>query len=321
MAAKKQELIYVVQGEDESLVNDQCRQLIEEILQPQERMTCLLDTDGDKAQLSEVLDELRTLPFLARKRVVLIRKADDFISANRELLEEYFGIASATGVLILAVKSWPGNTRLAKKLPDVGKVMAISQPYPEKLPAYVTDYAREEYGKAMERGAAELLVELLGGDVTSLRNEAEKLAVYVGDAKAITAKDVESLTGQNRLFNAFEVIDACLAGQAGRAVQRLRKMFAEEKDAEYTAVGAFAYHFRRLFNAKKMLEAGSSEYEVGQALRIWQGKEAIFKVLRSITLKRVGEYIQRLAEIDYQIKTGQTTAAVAIERLVLKMCA
>jgi DNA polymerase III delta subunit len=34
-------------------------------------------------------------------------------------------------------------------------------------------------------------------------------------------------------------------------------------------------------------------------------------------LKQIGQYLQKLAEIDHAIKTGQTKAQVAMEQLVL----
>ena len=50
----------------------------------------LLSVDADKAEISDIFDELRTAPFLTDKRVVLIRRAEDFISKYRESLEKYF---------------------------------------------------------------------------------------------------------------------------------------------------------------------------------------------------------------------------------------
>ena len=79
--------IYVVAGKDESLVGARAQELVDELLSPEQRMTALLSIDGDEAAISEVLDELKTIPFLADKRVVLVRKADGFVSKHREFLE------------------------------------------------------------------------------------------------------------------------------------------------------------------------------------------------------------------------------------------
>ncbi len=113
-------MIYVIAGKEESLVNAECRELLEELLEPEHRATGLFDADAASVSASEVLDELRTVPFLTDKRVVVIKDADDFISKNRQLLEKYFDNPSPTGVLVLTVSSWSAQTKLAKRLPDGG---------------------------------------------------------------------------------------------------------------------------------------------------------------------------------------------------------
>jgi DNA polymerase III delta subunit len=38
-------------------------------------------------------------------------------------------------------------------------------------------------------------------------------------------------------------------------------------------------------------------------------------------LKRIGDIMQQLADIDYAVKTGRTKAQIAIEQLVLNLAA
>lgn len=314
------ELIYVIAGKEQSLVGVQCRELLDGLLEPSQRATGLLDAEAVSVEASDVLDELRTAPFLTDKRVVLLRGADDFISKHRPLLEKYFDHPCPTGRLLLTVRSWDSRTKLAKKLPKVGKLISITEPKRWELPQRLMGYANDAYDKRLSRDAAELLVELTGDDLTRLYSEIDKLALFAEAEKVITAKHIESLVGHNRLFNAFSVIDAMIAGNAGAAVERLRGMFADDKSAEYTVVGAFAFHFRRLFNAKALLEKGVSRGEVEKKLRIWGNKDGFFAQLRRMSLKQIGTYLQHLAETDYAIKTGRTKARVAMEQLILKLC-
>jgi len=132
---------------------------------------------------------------------------------------------------------------------------------------------------------------------------------------------VESLVGHNRLFNAFAVIDAVIAGDLAAAVGRLRGMFAEDRSAEYTVVGAFAFHFRRLFNAKVLLEKGIDAGEVLKRLQIWGNQDGFFSQVRQLSLRQIGTYLQQLAETDYAVKTGRTKAPVAMEQLVISLAA
>jgi DNA polymerase III subunit delta len=339
-----QSLVYVIAGDEPSLVNAKYAELIDQLIPPQERDTGLLVVDADRAVISEILDELRTLPFLTKKRIVALRNADKFISAkgeedeeneqtkqdshnapasssNREILERYFDNPSPTGILVMTVSKWQSSTRLAKKLPSIGTLLEVKSPKGQDLTNRIIDYAREAHSKTIDYRTAGLLVDLAGDNLTRLYTEIDKLATYAAAEKAITTAHVESLIGRNREFDAFEVIESCLQRKTGPAIERLRKMFAEDKSAEYTTVGAFAFHIRRMFTAKKLLLEGHSQYDIAGKLRIWNNKESLFAQIKRLSLKQIGDQIQRLAETDYAIKRGQAQPRIAIEQFVLQLAA
>ena len=128
----RQARIYIIAGKEETLVSAAYTELINKLVDPDERALGLWVTD-EKADITEVLDELNTLPFLAHKRVVAVRNADKFVSAHREVLEKYFDNPSPTGTLILTVQTWQSNTRLAKKLRDVGGLISVAVPKGKEL--------------------------------------------------------------------------------------------------------------------------------------------------------------------------------------------
>ncbi|MBN2138913.1 MAG: DNA polymerase III subunit delta [Sedimentisphaerales bacterium] len=313
--------VYVLKGKDDSLVGAQTQMLLDELIEPSQRVTGLLDVDGKDVLLSVVLDELRTLPFLADRRVVVVRNADDFISKdhNRQLLEKYFDRPSPTGILVLVVRNWTSTTRLARKLSKMGRLIDVTPPKGQELSRRLAGYAREAHEKVLNMNTAELLVDLLGDDLPRLYSEIDKLAVYAPDDKAITAEHIEALTGHNRILGAFEVIDAIIAARPAQAVDRLRRMFADDKSSEYTVVGAFAFHLRRMFQAKVMLDKGTFRGTIEKSLRIWSNKERFFAQIQQMSLTRIGGYLQRLGRTDYDIKTGKTKATVAMEQLVLEL--
>lgn len=314
-------MIYVFAGKNESLVNAQCQEFLQQLIEPSQRATGLFVADAGEVSVADVLDELRTVPFLTPKRVVVVKNADEFVSQNRPLLEKYFDNPCRTGQLILTVRTWDARTKLAKKLPEVGKLIEVKQPPSWQLPGRLSKYAGDAHDKRLDKDAAELLIELTGDDLPRLYSEIDKLAVFADAEKVITAKHVESLIGYNRIYGAFEVIDAMVAGKTAEAIARLRNMFAEDKNAEYTVVGAFAFHFRRMYHATVLLEKGTSTSEVAKRLRIWANIESFFAQVRKMTLPQLSRILSQLGTIDYAIKTGQTKAQVAVEQLVLKLAA
>lgn len=315
----KKNHVYVIEGDDRPYVDFKCDRLIEKLLKPDQRATGLYKADPGEVTVQHILDELRTLPFLSEKRVVVLEQADKFISANRTVLEKYFDNPSTTGILLLTVNKWDARTKLAKKLPKIGKLITAKQPKGKNLQSRLRKYAAEVCNKQLAPAAAELLIELAGDETARLYSEIEKLALYENESKIITEKHIEDIIGHNRFFNAFNVIDACLTGDTAGAVERLRNMFAEDKSTEYTVVGAFAYHARKMFNAKVMLENGNNEKYVSDKLGIWSNKNSFFRQVRTLRLKKIGNIINQLANIDYAVKTGRTSAPVAMEQLVLKL--
>jgi DNA polymerase-3 subunit delta len=312
--------IFVINGKDKFLVSEKCTVVINSLLTNDEKAMSLFQADADRAVITDVLDELRTLPFLAKKRVVLIKDADGFISANRGALERYFDDPSPKGVLVMTVSKWLKSTKLAKKLGKVGQLIDIGEIKPWQLPKFAADYAKDTHGKGLNKGASELLVELVGDKPGRICSEVDKLAMYVGKAKAISAADVETLIGQDRMYDVFSVIDAMTARNVAGAVERLGNMFAADKSAEYSVVGAFAFHFRRMFRAKAMLDKGENAGNVARQLRIFGKQDQFFAQLRKLSLAQIGAIICELARMDYSIKTGAVTGKVAVEQLVLKMC-
>ncbi|MHC4913187.1 MAG: DNA polymerase III subunit delta [Planctomycetota bacterium] len=316
---RKHKPIYVITGKEDALVNAECEKLLNTLLENDERVSGLFNADPAQVSASAVLDELRTLPFLTKTRVVLVKGADKFVSENRQLLEKYFDNPCPTGIFILTTNNWDARTKLAKKLPKVGKLLSVTQPKSWQLPPRLIKYTADAHEKKLTEDAAGLLIELTGDDLSRLYGEIDKLALYTHTDKAITAEHVESLIGHNRIFSIFAVIDACLAGNVAAAIDRLRNMFAQDKSAEYTAVGGFAFHFRRMFNAKVLLNEGRRPAEIADRLRIWGNKDSFFTQVRKMSLKQIGSILQQLAATDYAIKTGQTKTQVAAEKLVLQL--
>ncbi len=311
--------IYVIVGKDGFLVNKECEGVLSELMTPDEREMAMYSADADKVQISYVLDELRTLPFLATKRVVVIREADKFVSAYREQLEKYLESPSKRGILVMTVGLWPKTTKLAKKTEKIGKTIVTDEIKKWKLADYAVGYAKTEHAKNLSKTAAQLIVDMAGDELSLVCGEVDKLATYVGDAAAITPDDVSKLCGNNREYDLFAAIDLMSGGNTAGAVERLRNMFATDKDAEYTVVGGLAFHFRRMFKARAMLDSGVSTFEIAKGLNIWGDKDAFFNQLRKWQLTTIAAIIEALARIDYESKTGQGRTEVEIEQLVMKV--
>src|SRR5215831_14225627 len=111
---QKAQPVYVLHGDEDFLKRQVLEALQPLVLGPSDRAFGLSTHAGDKAAFAAVHDELQTLPFLAPRRLVVVENADPFVTRYRAALEKYVARPAPHGVLVLDVKSWPANTRLAK---------------------------------------------------------------------------------------------------------------------------------------------------------------------------------------------------------------
>jgi hypothetical protein len=146
--------------------------LLDKLIPADQRDMALVQADPDKITAADLFDELRTLPFLASRKFVLLKSADDFISDNREMLEKYFESPSACGTLIMTVNSWLKTTRIAKKLDSVGELIETGEIKPWELPDFVVAEAARNK-KTITKQSAQALVELIGDQPGQLPGAAQ----------------------------------------------------------------------------------------------------------------------------------------------------
>ncbi len=315
--------IYVVFGKDRRAAVDLLDELTEKVLGDADPQLALTVCDGDDAQLSGVLDDLRTLPFLSDYRVVVVKDADKFITKNRGELEKYLESPSETGVLLMLADSFPGTTRLAKLAKKVGEVFDCKPVTAMKLPSFLSNYALKQHKLKLSQKDAEILIELGGDDSAILTNEIDKLAVYTGgvDAKKtqITSDDIQAVVGQNRQHDVFSVIEAMTAGDRAVALDRLDQMLRYDRNAEFSAVGAFAWHFRRLYSGRILMDKGVGAQSIIKQVGVWRQKDAFVRQVRQLKIKKIAIALRSLMEVDFATKTGGGTVRAGLEKLIISL--
>jgi DNA polymerase-3 subunit delta len=318
---KKQSTLgfYVIFGEDPFLVSKECESRLNTILGSEDRSMALYEPRANEAQVSDVFDELRTLPFLASKRIVLIKDAEPFVKANVDALVSYLDDMSPSGVLILTATSWDKRTRLHKKLKNTGGLIEVGKMYSNQLPAYITSYAQQKHSIRLDGQASRFFVDLVGDDPGRLCREMDKLAVYVAPRKTVSSQDIESLIGQNRMFDAFGVIDSISNHNIGSVIIRIRNMFAADKSAEYSVVGAFGYHFRKIFRAKAMLSKGVPPQQAAVKAGIRYKQDEFLRQVKHLSLPQIAWILAELGRIDFGMKNGQVSAPIALEKLIIRL--
>jgi DNA polymerase-3 subunit delta len=305
--------VYVLHGDDGYLRDEHRRQIVEEVVGGADAQLAVASYDAD-AELSAVLDDLRTLPLMSPSRLVIVRDADAFVTAHRQALEEYLDRPSPTGALLLIVSSWPSNTKLFKQVAKIGRAVECSAPA-GNLGRWIADAAQKR-GKQIEPAAAQLLEQYVGADLSALDAEVEKLSLYAGDRPAIVAEDVNVLTVASAGPGAFDLDNALTASDAKKAVTVLDKMLTR-KGLEFMVLGKIGRVLRIAIQAQTLLLAGQ---DPSPALRMpYDARRAYLDLLKRRPLAKLQADFRRILAADLAMKSG-ADARTAMQDLVLALC-
>jgi len=316
MAGKSNILpVYVVAGKDVFLRTQALQSLREQLLGKEQGLG-EVRLDGKGSDLATVLDEVRTLPFLAERKVVIVDDADPFITEYRKELEEYVAAPCPTGSLILISESWRKGTNLDKALVKTGGVIAFEPMKGKVLAGWVGEQA-SRWGKTLSYDATWELIRTVGTETGRLASEVEKLALYVGSRKAIAVEDVQALSGQTAEEKIFQVCDLMAEGKTRPALEMLNRILEADRSAEFSLVGVLTYSLRRLLKGRLLLDSGLPPREISGACKVIPFlAEQFMGQVRRFSADRLRGLIEELARIDYGNKTGLGPARLNMEKFI-----
>lgn len=272
--------------------------------------------DGDRAELAEVLDELRTLSLLGGRRVVVVDDADAFISDNRKTLEGYCAAPAPEGTLVLLCNTMPANTKLFKIVNKIGRVVRPEAPKGRRVLSWIQDRARTPHGKRLSGPAAQRLSDCVGGSLGALDAELSKLVTYIGDRDEITPSDVAALTGRHREEKVFAVTDALDVGDVAGALGHWQQVLATDRAAPARALAGLAWSVRRLLEVSRRWRGGADIQTLARTM--YTDPQILRQRLQRVSLEQLVSRQRDLLAADLDVKTGLTTVESAIEKFIIK---
>lgn len=210
---------------------------------------------GASTEFSTVMDELRTVSMFGDRRIVVIEDADEFVTKHRAALEKYVDKPAKKALLVLDVKSWPSNTRLAKKVAEVGLDLDCNALKQAELLKWLSEHAQAAHGKKLSRDAAQALIELRGLELGHLDQELAKLSAYAGDKPDIDRAAVVKLVGGWKAETTWSMLDAVRDAHLDEAFHLLDKLLIAGEHP-LRLLGSVNYSYRPLARATEATRQG-----------------------------------------------------------------
>ena len=273
------------------------------------------------------LDQARTQPMLARRKVVVIRQMEKATVALLDALMDYAERPNPSTVLILCGAKLPGpvgGVDRGRRLFNRFKAGGVAQRFRsrDQKPAVFVEELCQELGAPMAYGCASLLVQMVGTDLGQLRNEVLKLVNYVGGRGAVERADIEAVCSLVAEAVVWELTDAIVQRDPDRglcAAYRMLEVSGGGSQATHRLLALITWQVRQLLKLQSSIRSG------GELPSDWQRVprrklETARRMLRERPMDPA-RILSAISDANHQLNRSRAGSQRVFEGLVLQLTA
>ena len=294
------------------------------------KSSLLKDSPGDtdykvfrigEDELSEILDYVNTIPFLASRKLVVVKNAEDMEDAEVSRLASYIKKPSKFTYLVLDLK----DDDFIGDHPEIAGHSAVKRfddLAPAQFRAWVKQFvsSRTDGKIKIEDQAVSELALLHGSNLALLTGELEKLIAFTGNRDEIKLSDIEEVAGRSMASSAFDLTWAIENNKVGEALSIIADLVRTGKK-HYEIIGLLCWHLRRILRAKMMEAKGKTAPYIANILRIGRRyQEEFFKQAKALKTADVNRRLTILLDADLDIKRTKFDPTLVLEFVVIKLC-
>lgn len=279
--------LYFLWSEDAYFLDDALAMAVGAVSDPG-RSEFNSDVFDASSEPQAIVDAALTLPFMARRRLVVLKDFHLLPAASVKALMKYFNDPAETTCMIITSRKAP---KAAWKVNWKVYGFSIKE---KDIPAWAQKMAQRK-GIQLSRDAVGYLIEFVGYDPDLLAMEIEKLSL--SGKKTIDRDDIVASTSLVRTYTAFDLIDALISGQKAKAFRILGVMFTRNAMEAPGILGALNWHYRQFYSlwqnrGKRPLKMNEHKFRL------------LMKYLPRFQQKDFYQIFQSLHEADLGIKTS-----------------
>lgn len=277
----------------------------------------LYATDTNIASIADVvIGACDSVSMFSPEQAVVVRKAEALKADDSATLAKWLS-HSPNCKLLFDFEKLAATTELYKALKKAGsEIEKFDVPKAYKMQEWISSVIPSHFNKAIDAAASQYLADALGTDTKLVCEEVEKILLFEPDCKKITLDLVKTMVVPQREMIAYEINDSFGLRNAKEYTKILNEMLNNGVNA-IQIVGSLYRYAVDLMSFSTLLSQGMAPKEAAEQLgkndfifckkgrapecaRIW-GKPLLCRVIR------------RLADLDYEIKSGKCSSRMSQE--------
>jgi len=271
---------------------------------------------ADETQPAEVVMEAETMPFLAERRVIIVRNAGRYMKMSAEKksplvpLLAYLERPVETTLLVFVSSEVDRRLKFFTACKKAGAVVECPQLEDAALQRWVRDEVQRR-DKQMDAAAVKELIHRAGSRLSDIHNALDLLLAYVAEAPKITEKDVIAACADVAEESVWNLTDAISKSDTNAALQALQQLLDFGKSPD-EIMGTINWLLESAYRA-----APESSLSVKSRFV----EEKVRPLARNIGFARFKDAFDLCTRTQFMLRSTGVNKELALELLVIKLAA
>lgn len=268
------------------------------------------EIDCEDIPTETILNALQSSSLFSEKKLVIAKN----IARNKKLsedIEQIFTVAKDTNDLIIVEKDADKRSVYYKFIKKTADFTPCEELNEDQMNVWLRSETKNMEARLSAPDAA-YLIRRVGLNQQRLHNELQKLVAYDAD---ITRENIDIMTAETPASSVFNLLDAAFSGNPKTAL----KIYEEQKalgSTPQSILGMFIWQAGIVATAAAGSKISSGELSDATGIKPFSlGKaSAIYK---KIGLNGVNDLLDRLVQVDKQMKTSSNDPDELLKNLLL----
>lgn len=306
-------------GEEPFFIDKVTKSLEEHVLSEQEKGFNQTIVYGQDTDMGNLIGLAKQYPMGAERALVIVKEAQH-LSRSIDQLTAYAENPQPTTVLVINYKgkTLDKRTKLYKAINASRYYFEFKKLYDNEVPAWIEKRVAEAQ-LMIDSKAKFLLAEFVGGDLSRLDNEIDKLTTIVGKGNTITPELIERNIGFSKDYNNFELRSAIVKKDLSKAMRIIKYFEKNPKDNPLVLTITSIFN---LFQNIIILHSLTDKSKANAAKELGVHPffvEEFFLAARNYPLKSATRIVSHIREYDLKSKGVNSTGNVLSSELLLEL--
>ena len=286
--------------------------------------------------IDKILGATRTVPMMAKKRVIIVRGLERWDSASGsedgeeetsskslpplDRLFEYAKAPVDSTCMVLVAQKLDGRRKLVALAKKSGFLVECATVDSRQLPGWIRARAKG-LGHAIDDEVCQLIAEIAGPDLSYLADVVERLSLYVGKEQPITEDAVSVCVTRVKMADTWNLVDAASTKDLGKVLALFADVY-DPRDRGLPLVGAIAWSLRQLLKLDAAIRDGAGLEDAARRAGIYPTFKArdLAKKLKSFRPRELERWLVIVQETDIALKSSRRSADAILEEMFTRLC-